>query len=209
MKKIMMTLAAVAVAATMNAQVWVGGEVGFNSDKTTVKNNGVSSSYSTNNFTIAPEIGYNLNEKWAVAMKIGFTHSEDNGAIMAMIQEAAPGLPINGKLMSNTFSINPYARYTFVKAGNFSAFVDGGISFATIHVNNLSDQMNNISSFGVAVKPGIAYALSEKVGLVAHLGDLSFNTMWTKAKNVDVKVTNNKFNASFWNAISFGAYYNF
>ena len=200
-----MTLAAVAVAATMNAQVWVGGEVGFTGDKTTVKNNGVSSSYSTNNFTIAPEIGYNLNEKWAVAMKIGFTHSEDNGAIRAMIQEAAPELHINGKLMSNTFSINPYARYTFVKAGNFSAFVDGGISFATIHVNNLSDQMNNISSFGVAVKPGIAYALSEKVGLVAHLGEISYNAMWTKAKNVDVKVNND----SFWNAISFGAYYNF
>ena len=209
MKKFFMTLAAVAVAATMNAQVWVGGEIGFNADKTTVKNNGTSSSYSTNNFTIAPEIGYNLSEKWAVAMKIGFTHSEDNGAVAAMVQEAAPELTINGKLMSNSFSINPYVRYIFVKAGNFSAFVDGGISYATIHVNNLSSVMNNINSFGVAINPGISYAVSEKVGLVAHIGDLSYNAMWTKAKNVDVKVNNDKFNVSLWNSISFGAYYNF
>ena len=207
MKKIMMTLAAVAVAATMNAQVWVGGEIGFNADKTTVKNNGVSNDVTTNNFTIAPEIGYNLNEKWAVAMKIGFVHSEDNGVIKSMIENA--GFPVNGKAMTNAFSINPYARYTFFKAGNFSAFVDGGISYSTVHINNMSDVMNNINSFGVAINPGISYAVSEKVGLVAHLGDLSFNTSWTKAKNVDIKVTDNKFNVSFWNAISFGAYYNF
>jgi outer membrane protein W len=207
MKKIMMTLAAVAVAATMNAQVWVGGEIGFNADKTTVKNNGVSNDVTTNNFTIAPEIGYNLNEKWAVAMKIGFVHSEDNGVIKSMIENA--GFNVAGKAMTNAFSINPYARYTFFKAGNFSAFVDGGISYSTVHINNMSDVMNNINSFGVAINPGISYAVSEKVGLVAHLGDLSFNTSWTKAKNADIKVTDNKFNVSFWNAISFGAYYNF
>ena len=207
MKKIMMTLAAVAVAATMNAQVWVGGEIGFNADKTTVKNNGVSNDVTTNNFTIAPEIGYNLNEKWAVAMKIGFVHSEDNGVIKSMIENA--GFNVPGKAMTNAFSINPYARYTFFKAGNFSAFVDGGVSYSTVHINNMSDVMNNINSFGVAINPGISYAVSEKVGLVAHLGDLSFNTSWTKAKNADIKVTDNKFNVSFWNAISFGAYYNF
>jgi len=207
MKKILMTLAAVAVAATMNAQVWVGGQIGFNADKTTVKTNGVSTDVTTNNFTIAPEIGYNLSEKWAVAMKIGFAHNEDNGVIKSIIENA--GFPVNGKAMTNAFSINPYVRYTFFKAGNFSAFVDGGISYSTVHINNMSKVMNNINSFGVAINPGISYAVSEKVGLVAHLGDLSFNTSWTKAKNADIKVTDNKFNVSFWNAISFGAYYNF
>ena len=34
MKKIMMTLAAVCVAATMNAQVWVGGSLGFSTNHT-------------------------------------------------------------------------------------------------------------------------------------------------------------------------------
>ncbi len=207
MKKILMSLAALAVAATMNAQVWVGGEVGFNSDKTTIKTNGQSQSVTTNNFTLAPEIGYNLSDKWAVAIKLGFSHNEDNGAAKALIEGA--GFPVAGKLMSNSFTINPYARYTFVKAGNFSAFVDGGISYGTTHVNNMSNVMNNINSFGVGINPGVTYAVSPKVSLVAHIGDLSYNAMWTKAKNVDIKANNGKFNISLWNSISFGAYYNF
>ena len=115
----------------------------------------------------------------------------------------------SGSVTTNAFTINPYARYTFFKAGNFTAFVDGGISYASLHVNQLSDVIENVQSFGVGINPGITYAVSPKVSLVAHVGDLSFNTMWDKAKNVDVKVTSNKFNFGLWNSISFGAYYNF
>ena len=64
MKKIMMTLAAVAVAATMNAQVWVGGELGFTGSHV----NGIDNTEKT--FTIAPEIGYNLDDNFAVAINI-------------------------------------------------------------------------------------------------------------------------------------------
>lgn len=209
MKKIFMTLAAVAVAATMNAQIWVGGELGFTTDKATTKVNGNSESITSNNFKFAPEIGYNLSEKWAVAMKIGFAHNEDNGEIKSLIEEYNGGVVKGRKLMTNAFFINPYARYTFFKAGNFTAFIDGGISYATTHINNLSDVMENVNAFGVAINPGITYAVSDKVSLVAHMGDLSYNAMWTKAKNVDVKYSNGKFNIGLWNAISFGAYYNF
>lgn len=73
----------------------------------------------------------------------------------------------------------------------------------------MSQVMNNINSLGVAINPGVTYAVSPKVSLVAHIGDLSYNAMWTKAKNADVKVNNGKFNIGIWNAISFGAYYNF
>ena len=207
MKKIFMTLAAAVIAVSANAQIWVGGEVGFTSDKTTVKTNGNSVSQTTNNFTLAPEVGYNLNENWAIALKVQFAHNEDNGVIKSMIQDA--GFNTGAKVMTNAFSVNPYARYTFLKAGNFSAFVDGGVSYGLIHVSSMSQVMNNINSLGVAINPGVTYAVSPKVSLVAHIGDLSYNAMWTKAKQADVKVNNGKFNASVWNAISFGAYYNF
>lgn len=206
MKKIMMTLAAVAVAATMNAQVWIGGELGLNSTTNKVEASGVSTDNTLYNFTIAPEIGYNLDENWAVAIKLGFAHNEANANAKELVKDYIPGL---GNLMTNSFSINPYVRYTFCKAGNFSAFVDGGINYASTHVNNLSEYINNINSFGVSINPGIAYAVSEKVGLVAHIGDLSYNTMWCKAKKVDFEVSQNGFNFGLWNSISFGAYYNF
>lgn len=87
-----MTLVAVAMATTMNAQWYVGGTVGYNYTKD--KNTDVKS----NTFVITPELGYNLNEKWAVGMKIGYAYNKVDDA------------------KSNEFVVNPYARYTFVKA---------------------------------------------------------------------------------------------
>ena len=204
MKKIMMIAAMMVAAVSANAQVWIGGEVGFNTSTNTVKVNGVSTDETTNNFTIAPEIGYNLSDKWAVAVKVAFAHSGNNAQVAALV--ANWGL---NNATTNAFAINPYARYTFVKSGNFSAFVDGGVAYSTIHINGTSDVLGNINQVKVGFNPGVAYAISPKVGLVAHLGDLSYESTWCKAKNVDVKVSEGKFNIGLWNSISFGAYYNF
>ena len=53
------------------------------------------------------------------------------------------------------------------------------------------------------MKPGIAYSLSEKVSLVAHVGNLG----WEFAKKGDVKT--NTFDINVTNAITFGAYVSF
>ena len=54
MKKILLSLAALAFAATMNAQVWIGGEVGFTTNHTN------DSDHTAMELTIAPDIGYSL-----------------------------------------------------------------------------------------------------------------------------------------------------
>ncbi len=185
MKKIMMTLAAVAVAATMNAQVWVGGELGFTGSHV----NGIDNTEKT--FTIAPEIGYNLDDNFAVAIKLGYGYAstQDLGAL---------GRHSN----VNSYIINPYARYTFAKAGNFSAFVDGGVNYSTIHVQGAD---KNINQFGASVVPGIAYAVSNKVTLVSHLGEgLYIKHSWIKDA-----IRTNDYGFNLFNGISFGAYYNF
>ena len=208
MKKIVMMAVMAVAAVSANAQVWVGGEVGFNTSTNTVKISDVSVDKTTNNFVLAPEVGYNLNEKWAVAMKLGFIHSDNNAEVTELINNSGV-FPFNLKsTATNAFSINPYARYTFVKAGNFSFFVDGGVGYASVHVNGMSDYCNNINQFNVGINPGVTYAVSPKVSLVAHVGDLSYQNMWCKAKNVDVKVSQGKFNVSLCNSISFGAYVN-
>lgn len=191
MKKIMMTLAAVAVAATMNAQVWVGGELGFKSSH----NNGSEDTQKT--FDIAPEIGYNLDDNFSVAIKLGYSYSD------ALDWDEVLGTTnIFGSYRTNAFSIKPYIRYTFVKAGNFSAFVDGGLNYTTMHAQGAD---NNLNVFGAFVTPGIAYAVSDKVGLVAHLGQgLYFNHTWLKDS-----FRNNTYGLNLTNGISFGAYYNF
>ena len=205
MKKIMMTLAAIAVAATMNAQGYIGGtfNLGFE-NKLIDQKNPTKTDATGMAFEIKPEIGYNLSDKWAVAVKVAFAHSGNNAQVAALVANWG----INNAT-TNAFAINPYARYTFVKSGNFSAFVDGGVAYSTIHINGTSDVLGNINQVKVGFNPGVAYAISPKVGLVAHLGDLSYESTWCKAKNVDVKVSEGKFNIGLWNSISFGAYYNF
>ncbi len=192
MKKIMMTLAAVAVAATMNAQVWVGGEIGFTGNHT----NGSDETAKT--FDIAPEIGYNLDDNFAVAIKLGYCYT--NNFDLDELMGTTPG--VLGTLSANAYTINPYLRYTFVKAGNFSAFIDGGINYTT---NHFRGGENNVNQFGAAVVPGIAYAVSDKVTLVSHLGKgLYWNHSWIKDA-----YRNNSYGLNLLNSISFGAYYNF
>ena len=208
MKKFFVMAVMAVSALSANAQWWAGGEIGFNTTTNTQKINGVKTDATSNNFTIAPEVGYNLNDNWAVALKIGYAHNENNTEIADLI-ESNSVLILPSKVATNAFSINPYVRYTFVKAGNFSAFVDGGVGYSSIHVNGMSDIINNVNQFNVGINPGVAYAVSPKVSLVAHVGDLSYQNMWCKAKNVDVKVSEGKFNISLWNSISLGAYYSF
>ena len=201
MKKILMTLAAVAVATTMNAQIWAGGELGFT---TSHKN---SSNWTSKNLTISPEVGYNLSDNFAVAIALGYSYASN-------LKDEDLNMEFDH---TNTYSIKPYVRYTFVKAGNFSAFLDGGLNYQTQHAKGYKKNMNTI---GVFVTPGIAYNVSEKVTLVAHLGDgLYYNHKWNDSyipelgsnEKYAVQTSNNwnKFGFQLLNGISFGAYYNF
>jgi len=191
MKKIMMTLAAVAVAATMNAQAYIGGSLGFTQDHVS------NSKVSTNMFTVAPEIGYNLNDKFAVGVALEYTYNGTTGAHH-----------------TNKYGINPYVRYTAIKAGNFSAFIDGGLNWDTEHTKGLK---KNDNTFGVRVNPGIAYNVSEKVTLVAHLKNgLYFNHTWNGSFEGDENYpAQEAAHANHWGLdlsslrLQIGAYYNF
>lgn len=173
MKKIILSALVAASAIAANAQVYVGGSLGFNSFKAN------EDAKAATTFTIAPEIGYNFNENWAVGANISF-----------QTKNTEPK-------SSSTFGVDVYARYTFAKTGIASFFVDGGVGMVT---------MNNErgAAFNVGVRPGIKVALSEKVDLVAKTGLLGYTWANKKAgkwSSLDLGIDNT--------ALSFGAYYNF
>lgn len=195
-----MILAALVAVASLsaNAQVWVGGEVGFSAGKTT--NNGTKFG-SGADFNLIPEIGYTLNDKFDIAVAIGIAHNNGNGKAYA----GSKGYDAYGMVLDdvnrNAFTLNPYVRYKFANAGDFTFFVDGGFSYTMIHYSGNDD---NANQWGLGFKPGIAYNISDKVSLVAHIGRLDYNFF----KQGDIK--NNEFNMGVsGNNLTFGAYVSF
>ena len=184
MKKFFMTLAAVCVAATMNAQVYVGGGLGLAS---------TSQDGNTNTkLKLMPEIGYNINDSWAIGVAFGYSEYE---------QKVTNGnLTVSAK--DKVFQINPYARYTFAKFDKVNLFVDGGLTYA--HTDNAGAKAN---SFSLGLKPGIAVNLNDKLSFVAHAGFLG----WATSKpDVDGAKSTNTFGFDLDGSdLSFGFYYNF
>ncbi len=182
MKKFLMTIAAVFVAMNMSAQVYVGGSVGVASVTDNLNE-------SQTVYKFVPEIGYNLNDDWAVGVELGYQKGACNLGNGAFGQDTD----------TEVFSIAPYARYTFVKSKLINLFVDGGVGIGSY--KDLGTQ------FLLGFKPGVAVNLSESLSFVAHVGFVgmeSFN--WKQdgidnSTNVGVSLDNNN--------LTFGLYYNF
>ena len=204
MKKIILTALVAVASLAANAQIWVGGEVGFTADKTTFDGDKIGNgSY----FNLIPEIGYTINDKFDIALGIGISHYNGNGRVYGVAGNDFVSQEMGDHINRNTFMLNPYVRYKFAKAGDFTFFVDGGFAFYMIHSNQFVDEngkTKNANGWDIAIKPGIAYNLSDKVSLVAHVGRLSYSFgKWTDYKT-------NAFSMGVsGNDLTFGAYVNF
>ncbi len=184
MKKIFMTLAAVSIAATVNAQVFVGGGIGFQ----TTSHDDNSDTY----IKLMPEIGFNLNDNWALGVAFGYSENK--------VTNTVAGADITTK--TKLFQISPYARYTFLHFDRVNLFVDGGLDYS-----HSDAEGNKINAFAVGLKPGVAVNLNDKLSFVAHVGYLGWRT--SKADQEGAKAFNT-FNFAFDGSdLSFGLYYNF
>lgn len=149
MKKILVLLVAVMATMAVNAQLYVGGTVGFSSDK-------AEGASAVTTYRIMPEIGYNLSENWAIGATLGYE-----------------------KTLYKTFQIAPYVRYTFLNTDLLDLFVDGEVAYMNekedvagaesrngfgINIKpglavNLSDNMSLIAKYGL-----LGYNKMDKVG---------------------------------------------
>ena len=143
MKKFVLSLLVALMGVTASAQVYVGGGVGFWRD----------ADANTTDFTIAPEVGYNLDANWDLGIQFGYGYAYNKGA------------------KGNALEVNPYARYTFAKFGAVSLFLDGTFGINTYKVKNASDSM---TGWQVGIKPGIRVNLAKNVDFVAHCGFLGY-----------------------------------
>ena len=126
MKKFILSVMVSFVALVASAQVYVGGSFTFAHD-------GESK---VNIFEIAPEVGYSFNDMWGIGGEIAFSH---------MNPEAGSNL--------NAFSINPYARFTYLRKGIMSLFLDGSLGFSTAKYKDYGDAENGVK---IGIEPGVA-----------------------------------------------------
>lgn len=159
MKKIfaIVALAIASVCGVANAEdgLYVGGSLGFWHTHSGEKPN----DHSTNQFQILPEIGYNLNETWAVGTTIGWDYSHR----------------CNQKYSYNIFVFNPYARWTAFRTGKVQFFVDGTVGIGAGRASYKGDKGEHTAvTWNVGLRPGMAFNVNKHVSLVAHVGFLGY-----------------------------------
>jgi len=177
MKKFLMTIAAAFVAVSMSAQVYVGGEIGIASEK-------FGGGDAETTYKFIPEIGYSLNDEWAVGVKIGY----QKGKADLTNSEAYDGISPREQ-----FVISPYARYTFFKSNLVSAFVDGGLDIASIKDGD--------TVFNIGLRPGVAVNLTKELSFVTHVGFVGYKSYTSDNTKIGVDLNGNN--------VTFGLYYNF
>ena len=203
MKKLFVAACMAVAALSANAQTYVGGEVGLWRDAEDGANQ--------TSFTLAPEIGYNLNDTWAlgIALKYGYLYNGGEHGLEIGDHE------LDSDTKTNAIIVSPYVRATFARLGKVRLFLDGGFSFATAKVKyttvadgeskSIEDDAKN--GFEIGIKPGISVDVSKNLSFIAHAGFLGYrhsknNENTVLGKNgfgFDVISTN----------LSFGFIYNF
>lgn len=190
MKKLFLMAAMMVATLAASAQVYVGGGLGLGSSKADY-----DGAEATTTFRITPEIGYHLDDNWAVGIALGYGHSK------------------TGDVKTDIFSIEPYARYTFVKWNDVGLFIEGGLGYShakeseemttggkTIEVSEKTNE------FYIGVRPGLSIALNNKLTFMTKIGWLGYSSVDYDSKNYKV----NDFSLDFdTNNIVFGLYYNF
>lgn len=148
MKKIIITLVAAFIGVAASAQIYVGGEVFFSHN----------SDMKSTNFSILPEVGYNLADNMAVGAVVGYDY---NG--------------VKDNYSDGTFVLQPYFRYTFLQLGPVNVFADAQLQlgFWSNH-NKVTDSKDSGTRLGIGVAPGIAIPVSDNLSFVAHVGSIGY-----------------------------------
>ncbi|MDH6354280.1 hypothetical protein M2132_000607 [Dysgonomonas sp. PH5-45] len=192
MKKILLTFALLLglsfnVAAQEAGKMWLGGTIGLSSD------NWSGEQKTSTNFSINPEFGYNLNNKLAIAISLGYGHVEGDLALE------------DGTFSytSNEFTVSPFVRYTVVKGNIGSFFVDGGLEYTHSHMNSL-DYDTNI--YGIGFRPGISINVTKSISLIAKCGQIGYKHTAVELGSgyYNFKANNNKYSFDLFKEFAFG-----
>lgn len=145
MKKLFLTLVlAFAGIFTANAQVWVGGGLGANIQK------------NQTSFSIAPEVGYAINDHWQVALGAGYNFNQTKIDVLGQTVTTN----------TNTLALQPYVRYVATTIGKFSLFFDLCGDFGLL---------DDVRDYAVTIQPGIAWMATDHWTAAFRFGKVGYD----------------------------------
>ena len=152
MKKLFLILAlAFAGIFTANAQVWVGGGLGANIQK------------NHTSLTLAPEVGYAINNQWQVALGAGYGFTQTKVDVL--------GETVTTNV--NTLALQPYVRYVAASIEKFSLFFDLTGDFGLI----------DASGWAATLRPGIAWMATKHWTAAFRFGFVGYDHGYYGADN--------------------------
>ena len=219
MKRIILTVLLLTGMSAMQAQeskFYVGGTLGFTWSK--LKSDDTSTSGAS--VKVMPEVGYNLSDKWALGVSLGYSHGyaafggidfNDLKSIANAVASTAADVASDGTAKLNSFRFAPYARYNFWQTGKLKFFLEGSLGY--IHVGMTGDALEDrlgedpvLNVVELNIRPGLSFDASKKITLVAKVGSLGF--IHGKEKESGTKLNRFGFDMDTYN-ILLGMNYNF
>lgn len=233
MKRILVAITVLIATISINAQgagnMWIGGSLGGE------YTNGAGGS-ENKAFNIGPEFGYTLSDKIGVGLELnlGYANTTNNYSSIQMANGGYYYSLTQNKAINRNITINPFIRYSFLRVGIASLFVDGGLFYSHSNTrlttyqyfsyhydygydseyedytyappSRLYEYRSKIitNSYGIRFRPGFAVNLSKKVSLIGKLGFLGYTHSRSDGE------TQNSYNLSFdMKDISVGAIVSF
>lgn len=205
MKKIILSLLAVATFGTANAQetsneagfakgdLFVSGAFSFSSSKT--------GDFKVNSFEVAPRVGYFVTENIAIGASIGYQSNK---------------LDFDGEDVANTgLGLGAFGRYYFTPASKFSLFAELGVNYTSfdneyfIIEGELIAPETSVKSkqIGFGLGFGMNYFVSSNFSIEAGVGVLGYTSNDNGGDGAEK--TNTFSLGGDWRAVTFGVNYKF
>jgi hypothetical protein len=160
MKKVTLIMfVAVCGILSANAQFYLGGSLNFSNQVSKPEG---KEKVTKSEFSIAPEIGYSVNQDFDLGLSFGLTNAKDEK-----------------KAKTSGWAVSPYARYSFVEFGKFSVWGSGALFFGENKIDNLKFKATN---FGLAISPVLKCTLSDRFDLISNLNFLNIGFVQSTEK---------------------------
>lgn len=191
MKKLLFVLVFVTMAVASQAQLFVGGYLGFNrtggnSETTTVAGSTtiIETGYSprVSNFDIRPMVGYMMSDVIGFGVTVGYESTTTKECTNVENKE------FNEKTTDSGFGLAPFFRYVFGDFGKIKLYADaklplifGSRKYEHIVGDNWRKEKGpKLFEIGFNIVPSFSYQLNDHVSFNAELGLLSLG--WNQKK---------------------------